>query len=131
VENRLLYGLKLEEEDELLNGTGSGGTLNGLINNATPFAGGSTKLSGLDALALGVAQLVASEYEPSGFILNAQDWYSSRLLIADRDDAVVRIAEQHADFFVRNMVVILVEERLAIVIQLGPAMACGSQTNPG
>jgi HK97 family phage major capsid protein len=176
VENRLLYGLKLEEEDELLNGDGTAGTLNGLIHNATAFNRGSTGLTSLDAVALGLAQLIGSEYEPSGIVLNPADWWSTKFMlaknsygeyllgnpgsmaeprlwglpvvvtntmpagnflvldaartgyIADREDAIVRIAEQHADFFVRNMIVILVEERLAIVIQLGAAMVYGSLT---
>jgi HK97 family phage major capsid protein len=51
--------------------------------------------------------------------------------IADREDAIVRVAEQHADFFVRNMVVILVEERLAIVIQLSAAMVFGTLSYMG
>ena len=173
VENRLLYGLKLEEENELLNGTGVNGTLNGLIQNASPFDRGATGQTSLDSVALGIAQLIGSEYEPSGIVLNPADWWSSKFMlakntygeyllgspgdmaeprlwglpvvvtntmpagnflvmdaqrvgyIADREDAVVRIAEQHADFFVRNMVVILVEERLAIVVQLGAAMVYG------
>lgn len=37
--------------------------------------------------------------------------------IYDREDANVRVAEQHADFFVENMVAILAEERLAHVIE--------------
>lgn len=51
--------------------------------------------------------------------------------IADREDAVVCIAEQHADFVVRNMVVILVEERLAIVVPRGAAMVYGSLSYAG
>lgn len=35
----------------------------------------------------------------------------------DREVANVRIAEQHADFFVRNAVAILVEERLALAVK--------------
>ncbi len=179
VENRLLYGLKLEEEDELLNGTGASGELNGLINNAAAFTRGSTNLTALDAVALGIAQLIGSEYEPSGIVLNPADWWSSKFMlaknsygeyllgnpgsmteprlwglpvvvtntmpsgnflvldaarvgyIADREDAVVRIAEQHSDFFVRNMIVVLVEERLAIVIQLSAAMIYGSLNYAG
>lgn len=173
VENRLMYGLKLEEEDELLNGTGTNGKLNGLINNATAFSRGGTGMTALDAVANGLGQLVASEYTPSGIILNPSDWWSSKFMlaknsqneyllgnpaemaeprlwglpvavtntmpagkfmvldafragfIADRESAVVRISESHADFFVRNLIVILVEERLAIVIQLGAAMIYG------
>jgi HK97 family phage major capsid protein len=32
----------------------------------------------------------------------------------DRDEASIRVAEQHSDFFVRNAVVILAEQRLAL-----------------
>ena len=35
----------------------------------------------------------------------------------DRQQANVRIAEQHADFFVRNAVAILAEERLALAVK--------------
>jgi hypothetical protein len=35
------------------------------------------------------------------------------------------------DFFVRNVVVILVEERLAIVIQQGAAMVYGNLSHAG
>jgi len=35
----------------------------------------------------------------------------------DREEANVRIAEQHADFFLRNAVVVLVEERLALAVK--------------
>ncbi|HEX7454966.1 MAG TPA: phage major capsid protein [Gallionella sp.] len=179
LDGRLLYGLKLEEEKELLTGDGSVGTLNGLINQATAFAGGSTNLSPLDALALGIAQLAASEYEPSGIVLNPQDWYSSSILlmkntlgsylfgdpgeatlpvlwglpvvltnsmprgkfmvldaaragyVVDREEAILRISEQHADFFIRNMVVLLMEERLALVILQGAAIIYGGLTNVG
>ena len=174
IEGRLLYGLKLEEEDELLNGTGNTGELSGLIPNATAFAGGSSSLTPLDAVALGIAQLVTTDYEPTGIVLNPIDWWSSKFMlaknsqgeyllgnpaemtqprlwglpvvvcgalpvgkfltldarraayIADKDEASVRIAEQHADFFVRNMVVLLVEERLTLVVQLSAAMIYGN-----
>jgi len=150
-----------------------------MVQNATAFNRGSTNLSALDAVALGIAQLIGSEYQPSGVIVNPADWWSSKFMlakstqgeyllgdpggmieprlwglpvvvtntmpagnfmvldalrtgyIADREDAVVRIAEQHADFFVRNMVAILCEERLAIVIQLGQAMVYCSLSYAG
>lgn len=37
--------------------------------------------------------------------------------IYDRESASIRIAEQHADFFIRNAIVILAEERLAMAIK--------------
>jgi hypothetical protein len=39
-------------------------------------------LTALDAVALGIAQLIASEYEPTGIILNAADWWSTKLMLA-------------------------------------------------
>jgi len=51
--------------------------------------------------------------------------------IFDREDATVRVAEQHADFFVRNMVAILAEERLAIAIYRPAAFVKGSISTPG
>lgn len=179
VEQRLLYGLKLEEESELLTGTGASGELDGLINNAATFAGGSTNQTALDSVALGIAQLIASEYEPSGIIVNPADWWSTQFMlaknadgeyllgnpgsmveprlwglpvvvtnsmtqgnflaldaartgyIADREDAIVRISDQHEDFFIRNMVAILAEERLAIVIQLAASMVYGPLSHAG
>ena len=35
----------------------------------------------------------------------------------DREEANIRIAEQHADFFIRNAVVILAEQRLALAVK--------------
>jgi HK97 family phage major capsid protein len=35
----------------------------------------------------------------------------------DREQANIRVAEQHSDFFVRNAVVILAEQRLAMAIK--------------
>lgn len=179
LDGRLMYGLKLEEEKELLTGDGTVGTLNGMVNQATAFSGGSTNLSPLDALALAIAQLASSEYEPSGFILNPADWFSAQIILmkdslgnyifgdpgemtapvlwgipvvltnsmtrgkfmcldaaragylCDREDAILRISEQHADFFIRNMCALLMEERVALVIEQGAAMIYGSLSNIG
>jgi HK97 family phage major capsid protein len=73
--------------------------------------------------------VVVTNSKPAGnfMVLDAQ-----RIgYIADREDAIVRIAEQHAAFFVRSMVVILVEARLAIVIQLGGTMVYGTLSYVG
>jgi HK97 family phage major capsid protein len=51
--------------------------------------------------------------------------------IFDREDATVRIAEQHADFFVRNMVAILAEERLALAIYRSAAIVKGAISHAG
>jgi HK97 family phage major capsid protein len=35
----------------------------------------------------------------------------------DREEANIRIAEQHSDFFIRNDIVVLAEERLALAVK--------------
>jgi HK97 family phage major capsid protein len=44
----------------------------------------------------------------------------------DRQMANIRIAEQHADFFVRNAVVILCEERIALAVKRPEAFVKGT-----
>lgn len=46
--------------------------------------------------------------------------------IYDREQANIRVAEQHADFFVRNAVVILCEERLGLAVQNPSAIVHGT-----
>ncbi len=79
IDQRLMYGLKLEEEDELLNGTGSAGTLNGLMNQATAYNRGATGDTRIDTLRKSITQGQLSEYAVSGFVLNPADWESVEL----------------------------------------------------
>ena len=51
--------------------------------------------------------------------------------IFDREGATVRVAEQHSDFFVRNLVAILAEERLALAVYRATALVKGSINTPG
>lgn len=52
--------------------------------------------------------LVESEFLVGAFGLGAQLW--------DREQANVRVSEHHADYFARNMLAILAEERLAMTV---------------
>lgn len=76
IDRRLLYGLELETDDEILNGVGTNGTMNGLKNQDTAFTGASTNVSQLDVLARGIVQLVVNNYMPSGVILHPADWWN-------------------------------------------------------
>jgi HK97 family phage major capsid protein len=74
IEGRLSYGLKLEEEDEILNGDGQFGTLSGLWQNRTAYnraKGGDTRI---DTLRRSITQVQLSEYTAEAFILNPEDW---------------------------------------------------------
>lgn len=177
IDMRLRYGLKLEEENEILNADGTAGKLNGLVNQATAFTGGSTNQTALDTILKAMTQARLSFYEPNGIVLHPQDWTNILLLkdttgrylfgnpqdmtvprlwgkpvvdtpsqtqgqflvgafdraaqIVDREDASVRISDQHADFFTRNLIAILCEERLALLVTRPAAIIKGALSNAG
>ena len=174
---RLMYGLKLEEEDELLNGTGTNGTLNGLKNQDTAFTGGVTNANAIDTLLRAITQVRLSFYEPNGIILHPTDWMNIALLkdsegrylfgnphtsldttiwakpvvatvsqtlgeftvgafdraavLLDREDATIRVSEHHDDFFIRNLVAILAEERIALAVTRPAAIVSGNLSHAG
>ncbi len=172
IDQRLRYGVLLEEEDEVLNSTGTNGELNGLWNQATAFNRSATADQELDQLLKAFLQVTLSDYSADGVIMSHVDWTNLLLLkdtqgrylfgdptgqreprvwgrpvvptnsmtagrfiagafqlataLWDREQATVRVAEQHSDFFVRNMVAILAEERVALVVYRPSALVKGS-----
>jgi HK97 family phage major capsid protein len=171
IDNELMYGLRLLEDSQILNGDGTGENLLGVLN--TPgiqeYAwsdGVSTPVPDTKADALRRAATLSflAYYEPTGIVLHPNDWEDIELtkdlqgqyLIAvsvamggepkvwrmpivetpaiaegtalvgafgtgaqlyDREQASIRISEQHSDFFVRNAIVILAEQRLALAVK--------------
>jgi HK97 family phage major capsid protein len=73
IQSRGLYGLALEEEDEILNGDGAAGALSGLVANAAAFTGGATNLAPLDVIRRAITQVAVSEHVPSAVVLNPRD----------------------------------------------------------
>ncbi|MFT4129957.1 phage major capsid protein [Labrys sp. (in: a-proteobacteria)] len=85
IDGRLLYGLALKEEGQLLNGDGTGENLLGLIPQATPFAvpAGYTApapVTGIDTLRIAQLQAVLAEYPATAHVLNPIDWASIETL---------------------------------------------------
>jgi HK97 family phage major capsid protein len=74
LQNRLLYGLKLEEDQEILTADGSAGQLDGLCDQATAYNRGSTNDTLLDTLAKAKTQLELSNYFANGVVLNPVDF---------------------------------------------------------
>lgn len=86
IDNRLRYGLAYVEENQLLNGSGSGQNLEGLVTVATPFAapGGLTAGQMIDTVRLGMLQVALAEYPPNGIVLNPIDWAFIEMLKDDQ-----------------------------------------------
>lgn len=76
IDQRLRYGLALAEEGQLLNGSGTGQNLLGLVTAAVAYAaaGGLVATSQVDILRLMILQAALAEYPPNGIVMNPIDW---------------------------------------------------------
>ena len=76
IDQRLRYGLSYVEEAQLLNGSGTGQNITGLVTAATAYAapGGLTATSQVDILRLMILQAALAEYPPNGIVMNPIDW---------------------------------------------------------
>jgi HK97 family phage major capsid protein len=205
IDNELLYGLRLTEDQQILDGTGSNEQLQGILRcpgiqsylhpqyspgfiaaggaqygntgsaelasavddwNTAAGSASSARLydTKADAIRRAITLAYLANYEPTGIIVNPADWEDIELtknsqgtyLLAmsvaagaeqrvwrvpvidtpaiaqgtalvgafgtgaqlyDREAASIRVSENHADFFVRNAVVVLAEERLALAVK--------------
>lgn len=172
IDNELLYGLRLQEDFQILQGDGTGENLLGVLN--TPgvqeyaWSDGPTDVPVADtkgdAIRRAATLSFLAYYEPSGVVMHPNDWEDIELTkntqgtylfsvsmqvggeariwrmpvidtpampegtclvgafgtgaqLYDREQASIRISEQHADFFVRNAIVVLAEERLALAVK--------------
>ena len=81
VNGRLVYGLKLEEEDQLLNGNGTSGNLGGLLKsgNYTAYTRAVTGDTKLDTIRRALTQAQLSEFTADAIVLNPADWETIEL----------------------------------------------------
>lgn len=177
INNELLYGLALEEDDQILNGDGTGENLLGILHTPNIQSYLMSSHAGdrkSDALRRTATLSFLANFPGTGFVLHPFDWEDIELQKAtgdgqymlvtnfaigastsiwrqpvvetpaiaqgswltgafglgaqlyDRQVANVRIAEQHADFFVRNAVAILAEERIALAVKRPESFVLGS-----
>ncbi|MFT9347694.1 MAG: phage major capsid protein [Gluconobacter japonicus] len=83
VDGRLRYGLAFVEDNQLLNGDGTGTNIKGLMVQSTAYAkpaGVTVKNETMiDRLRLAMLQAVLAQYPATGHILNPTDWASIEL----------------------------------------------------
>jgi HK97 family phage major capsid protein len=178
IDGRLRYGLAYVEEQQLLNGDGTGQNLLGIIPQATafvaPFDPAGTETN-IDNIRLAMLQAELAEYPATGAVMNPIDWARIELLkdttgryiignpqgsigatlwnrpvvttqaltvdkfltgafrlgaqLFDRWMARVEVATENEDDFVKNMVTILAEERLALAVYRPEAFIYGDFGN--
>ena len=82
INNRLLYGLRLKEETELLTGTGTLGTISGINTNATAYAQAFSPHSydqDIEYIRDARRQLEVANYQPSVIILHPANYAALEL----------------------------------------------------
>jgi HK97 family phage major capsid protein len=169
IDNELLYGLRLTEDDQILNGDGTGTNLTGIRNTSgvqtyAQSEGPSVYDTPIDAVRRAITKSLLAYYEPTGVIIHPTDYEAIELTkdgiqnylmvmsvaigaearmwrlpvvetpaitqgtalvgsfgigatLYDRMQGTIRVSEQHSDFFVRNAIAILAEERLALAVK--------------
>lgn len=173
INGRLSYGLKIEEENELLLGDGTGEHVLGLIPQATAYNTALNRPADtmIDIIRHAILQVRLAFYPASGVVLTPTDWHTieltkdgqNRYLLAapsgrappmlwglpvvesdgmpdgdfmvgafrmaatvfDREQASIMVSTEDGDNFVRNMVTILAEERLALLVSRPAAFVHG------
>ncbi|TAA20299.1 phage major capsid protein [Pseudoxanthomonas winnipegensis] len=177
IDGRLRYGLAFKEEQQLLNGDGTGQNLLGIIPQATAYAApfAVTGATNIDQIRLAMLQAQLAEYPASGIVMNPIDWARIELTkdttgryiignpqgtigatlwnlpvvatqaiaedkfltgafklgaqVFDRWQARVEVATENEDDFVKNLVTILAEERLALAVYRPQAFVYGDFGN--
>jgi HK97 family phage major capsid protein len=165
INGRLIYGLKYVEDNQLLNGAGTGTDLNGIYTQATASTANLAVITSptkIDVIRAAMLQATLANLPASGIVLHPTDWFgiettkdsagnyiigdpaaqltprmwglpvvatpamtTGKFLtgafdmgaqIFDRQDARVEISTEDGNNFVKNLVTILCEERLALAV---------------
>ncbi len=77
INGRLMYGLKLKEEAQLLKGSGVGLNIDGIYTQATAYANPGVTVqaeTAIDRLRIALLQAALAEYDADGIVLSPIDW---------------------------------------------------------
>jgi HK97 family phage major capsid protein len=176
VDNFLRYGLREEEEDQILNGDGTGENFTGILNTSGILSVGSAGTD-LDAVVDAIRTVrVTGRRRATAIVMHPNDFWSTGFALAkdstgnyllgngiittgannaslwglrlvvteamtentalvgdfrqavlwDREQASISVSDSHSDFFIRNMLAVLAEERFAFGV-LDPQAFCTVQ----
>ena len=87
VNGRLLYAVKIEEEDEILYGDGTGAHLEGITTIAAEYNRRVAGDANVDTLRRAITQVQLAHFPATGFVLNPEDWEAIELLKQDTTNA--------------------------------------------
>lgn len=74
IDSLLRYGCLAKLESQYINGDGTNNSINGLLNQATAFAG--TASDAADIVGEAITELQANGWKPSVVVMNPQDWFT-------------------------------------------------------
>lgn len=83
IDGRLRYGLAYVEDNQILNGGGTGTDLNGIYTQATAYAAPvtlPTPVTKIDVIRLAMLQAFLAELPPTGVVMNPVDWATIELV---------------------------------------------------
>lgn len=91
IDGRLRYGLMYVEENQLLNGLGTGTDLNGIYTQASAYSApispsAAGNLTKIDIIRLAILQAFLAEYPANGVVLHPSDWADIELTKTDAGD---------------------------------------------
>lgn len=81
IDQELIYGLAVKEEEQLLSGDGTGQNLPGMIPLATAYAAPVllSSLNQIDVIGLSILQASLTNVQPDGIVIHPSDWWAMRL----------------------------------------------------
>jgi HK97 family phage major capsid protein len=176
IDSKLIYGLYLKEDDELLYGTGEDGDIHGITTDADvqtySWSDGTAGDTKLDAIRRAMTKAYLAYYPVDGIVLHPSDWEDIELLkssdgmyvwvnvnvggqerlwrtpvvvsaaltegtfltgsfglgatLWDRQEVTISVSGSHSDFFIRNKLAILCEERVELTVERPESFVIGT-----
>lgn len=80
IDGQLLYGLSIEEEDQIVLGDGTGGKIDGLVSQAIAYSRTTSGDNAVDVLRRSMTQVQLADGNPTGILLNPEDAETLALL---------------------------------------------------